>query len=241
MRKPTRIELALVVMGLVMFGLWRMSVRSGAAISADIVLVKAERVEAERRATDAHRATQSLQREKITGDLIAGDSIAKLTAANEVAEARANEVAAEGRATFVAILNSLADSLPDMADVTLLVESRELQHQIEVLSLRDMVGRERSASDILRGQLGRSNDLVGGLQRELTLSHEDIQLANVQLGLLESMHGKGFSNLELASLSTAAFFVSTKVLNAPTIEGLVVGATTWVVLDGDSKLLRWIL
>ncbi len=227
MRAPTRLEFALVVVGLVVFGLWRASVGNAAAKEAALEVVRVER-------EDVRRENERLLRVKVETDKAAADTIAQLQGRIVDLEHDVDRAASTGRETYGKILDALVDSLPDLDDVRLLVEARERQHQMEVVSLRGIIDAERSASTVLLGQLASANTLIDGFS-------EDIQLANDQIALLESMRGKGFSNLELASLSTAAFFVSTKALSANTFEGLVVAGGTWVVLKGGSSLLGWIL
>ncbi len=224
MRAPTRLELLLAVVAVVAFGFWRSGVRSVAAKEAELVIVRAER-------EDVQRENDVLRAEKEEIDRIAADSIEVLEAIVEEAEHMASRAASAGRTAFVRILEAVPDSMPVLRA---LVERRERMHENEVEVLRIVIEAERDAADVLRGQLRARDALIMGVESELVVASE-------QIDLLESLKSPGLSTLESVSISTGAYFASTELLGASVLEGLVVGGATFVVLEGASMLLWWIL
>lgn len=223
MRAPTRAEIVLAVLCIVAALLVKAAWGSEAAKEAELRIVRAEREEAQ-------RENVLLRQKKDEIDRAAADSIAQLEAKIEDAELRATEAATAGREMFVEIIEAVPDSMPELRA---LVERRERMHETEVAVLRIVIDAERDAARVLRGQLTASNALIRGLESELVVAGEQIEL-------LESLRDPGLSTLESASLSTGAYFFSTEVLGASVIEGLIVGGTTFVVLQGGSMLLGWI-
>ena len=223
MRAPTRPELLLAVICMAAFGMWRSGVNSAAAKEAELELVRSER-EAVQRENDALRAA------KDQVDRIAADSIAQLNAVVEDAERRASEVSAEGRDTYVRIIESVPDSMPE---IRALVERRERMHETEVMVLNIVIDAERDAADVLRGQITARDTLISGLESELVIATE-------QVALLEDLRHDGFSTLESAALGAGGYLVTTNVLGGSTIEALIVGGTTFLVTQGGSKLIDWI-
>ena len=223
MRAPTRLELLLAVICMAAFGMWRSGVNSVAAKQAELELVRSER-EAAQRENDALRAA------KDRVDEIAADSIAQLNAVVEDAEHRASEVSAEGRETYVRIIEAVPDSMPE---IRALVERRERMHETEVAVLNIVIDAERDAADVLRGQITARDALISGLESEIGIATE-------QVALLEDLRHDGFSTLESAALGLGGYLVTTNVLGGSTIEGLIVGGTTLLVTQGGSKLIDWI-
>ena len=223
MRAPTRPELLLAMLALSAFGLWRAGVNSVAAKEAELELVRSER-EAAQRENDALRAA------KDQVDQIAADSIAQLQAVVADAERRASEVSAEGRQTYVRIIEAVPDSMPE---IRALVERRERMHETEVAVLNIVIDAERDAADVLRGQITARDALISGLESELVVATE-------QVALLEDLRHDGFSTLESAALGAGGYLVTTELLGGSTLEGLVVGGATFVVLQGGSLLAGWI-
>ncbi len=223
MRAPTRPELLLAVICMAAFGLWRAGVNSVAAKEAELELVRSER-EAAQRENDALRAA------KDQIDRIAADSIAQLNAVVEDAERRASEVSAEGRETYVRIIEAVPDSMPE---IRALVERRERMHETEVAVLNIVIDAERDAADVLLGQITARDTLISGLESELVIATE-------QIALLEDLRHDGFSTLESAALGAGGYLVTTNVLGGSTIEGLIVGGTTLLVTQGGSMLLDWL-
>ena len=223
MRAPTRPELLLAVITVVGFGLWRVSVGSDAAKAAEILLKDAEREE-----LLLENAVLRAERDEV--DRIAADSIAQLEAVVEAAEIRATEASAAGREIFVQIIETVPDSMPELGA---LVERRERMHETEVVVLREIIDAERDAADVLRGQLTAANALITGIESELALAGEQIEL-------LEDLRSPGLSTLEALGLSSGAYVIATEALGGSTLEGLIVGGTTFVVLKGGSMLLGWI-
>ena len=223
MRAPTRPELLLAMLALSAFGLWRAGVHSVAAKEAELELVRSER-EAVQRENDALRAA------KDRVDQIAADSIAQLQAVVADAERRASEVSAEGRETYVRIIESVPDSMPE---IRALVERRERMHETEVAVLNIVIDAERDAADVLRGQITARDTLISGLESELVIATE-------QIALLEDLRHDGFSTLESAALGAGGYVIATEALGASTLEGLIAGGTTFLVTQGGSKLIDWI-
>ena len=223
MRAPTRPELLLAILALSAFGLWRAGVNSVAAKEAELELVRSER-EAAQRENDALRAA------KDQVDQIAADSIAQLNAVVEDAERRASEVSAEGRETYVRIIEAVPDSMPELRS---LVERRERMHETEVAVLNIVIDAERDAADILRGQITERDTLISGLESELVIATE-------QVALLEDLRHDGFSTLESAALGAGGYLVTTDVLGGSTIEALIVAGTTFLAAKGGSFLIDWI-
>ena len=223
MRAPTRPELLLAILALSALGLWRAGVDSVAAKEAELELVRSER-EAVQRENDALRA----DRDQV--DRIAADSIAQLQAVVADAERRASEVSAEGRETYVQIIEAVPDSMPE---IRALVERRERMHENEVAVLNIVIDAERDAADVLRGQITARDTLITGLEAEIVL-------ANDQIALLEELRHDGLSNLEAAGLGLGGYVMATEALGASTLEGLIVGGTTFLVTQGGSKLIDWI-
>ena len=223
MRAPTRPELLLAILALSAFGLWRAGVNSVAAKEAELELVRSER-EAVQRENDALRAA----RDQV--DRAAADSIATLEAAIADAELRASEAASQGRETYVQIIEAVPDSMPE---IRALVERRERMHETEVAVLNIVIDAERDAADVLRGQITARDTLISGLEAELVV-------ANEQVALLEDLRHDGFSTLESAALGTGGYLVATEMLGGSTLEGLIVGGTTFLVTQGGSKLIDWI-
>ena len=106
-------------------------------------------------------------------------------------------------------------------------------HENEVAVLRIVIDAERDAADVLRSQLRARDSLITGLESELVVADQQIEL-------LKSLKSPGLSTLESVSLSTGAYFASTEILGASVLEGLIVGGVTFVVLEGGSRLLGWI-
>ena len=223
MRAPTRPELLLAILALSAFGMWRAGVDSVAAKEAELEFVRSER-EAAQRENNALRAA------KDQVDRIAADSIAQLQAVVADAERRASEGSAEGRETYVQIIEAVPDSMPELRS---LVERRERMHETEVAVLNIVIDAERDAADVLRGQITARDTLITGLEAEIVL-------ANDQIALLEELRHDGFSTLESAALGAGGYLVTTELLGGSTLEGLVVGGATFVVLQGSSMLLGWI-
>ena len=223
MRAPTRPELLLAILALSAFGMWRAGVNSVAAKEAELELVRSER-EAAQRENDALRAA------KDQVDQIAADSIAQLNAVVKDAERRASEVSAEGRETYVQIIEAVPDSMPE---IRALIERRERMHETEVMVLNIVIDAERDAADVLRGQITARDTLITGLEAEIVL-------ANDQIALLEELRHDGLSNLEAAGLGLGGYVIATEALGASTLEGLIVGGTTFLVTQGGSKLIDWI-
>ena len=223
MRAPTRPELLLAVVCMAAFGMWRAGVDSVAAKEAELELVRSER-EAVQRENDALRAA------KDQVDRIAADSIAQLNAVVEDAEHRASEVSAEGRDTYVQIIETVPDSMPE---IRALVERRERMHEAEVAVLNIVIDAERDAADVLRGQITARDTLISGLESELGIATE-------QVALLEDLRHDGLSTLESAALGAGGYLVTTNVLGGSTLEALIVGGTTLLVTQGGSKLIDWI-
>ena len=223
MRPPTRPELLLAVICMAGFGLWRAGVNSVAAKEAELELVRSER-EAVQRENDALRAA------KDQVDRIAADSIAQLNAVVEDAERQASEVSAEGRETYVRIIEAVPDSMPE---IRALVERRERMHETEVAVLNIVIDAERDAADILRGQITARDALISGLESEIVIATE-------QVALLEDLRHDGFSTLESAALGAGGYLVTTELLGGSTIEALIVGGRTLLVTQGGSTLLDWI-
>ena len=223
MRTPTRPELLLAVICMAAFGMWRSGVNSAAAKEAELELVRSER-EAVQRENSALRAA------KDRVDRIAADSIATLQAVVADAEQRVSEASAEGRDTYVRIIEAMPDSMPELRS---LVERRERMHETEVAVLNIVIDAERDAADVLHGQITARDALISGLEAELVV-------ANDQITLLEDLRHDGFSTLESAALGAGGYLVTTNVLGASTLEGLIVGGTTFLVTQGGSKLIDWI-
>ena len=223
MRAPTRPELLLAILALSAFGLWRAGVDSVAAKEAELELVRSER-EAVQRENDALRAA------KDQVDQIAADSIATLEAAIVDAELRASEAASQSRETYVQIIEAVPDSMPE---IRALVERRERMHETEVAVLNIVIDAERDAADVLRGQITARDALISGLESELVVATE-------QVALLEDLRHDGFSTLESAALGAGGYLVTTNVLGGSTLEGLIVGGTTFLSAKGGSKLIGWI-
>ena len=198
-------------------------VNSVAAKEAELELVRSER-EAAQRENDALRAA------KDQVDQIAADSIAQLNAVVKDAERRASEVSAEGRETYVQIIEAVPDSMPE---IRALIERRERMHETEVMVLNIVIDAERDAADVLRGQITARDTLITGLEAEIVL-------ANDQIALLEELRHDGLSNLEAAGLGLGGYVIATEALGASTLEGLIVGGTTFLVTQGGSKLIDWI-
>ena len=223
MRAPTRPELLLAMLALSAFGLWRAGVNSVAAKEAELELVRSER-EAAQLENDALRAA------KDRVDQIAADSIAQLNAVVEDAERRASEVSDEGHETYVQIIESVPDSMPE---IRALVERRERMHETEVAVLNIVIDAERDAADVLPGQITARDALISGLESELGIATE-------QVALLEDLRHDGLSTLESAALGAGGYLVTTNVLGGSTIEALIVGGTTFLAAKGGSKLIDWI-
>ena len=222
MRAPTRPELLLAILALSAFGMWRAGVNSVAAKQAELELVRSER-EAAQLENDALRAA------KDRVDQIAADSIATLEAAIVDAELRASEAASQSRETYVQIIEAVPDSMPE---IRALVERRERMHETEVAVLNIVIDAERDAADVLRGQITARDTLISGLEAELVI-------ANEQVALLEELRHDG-RNLEAAGLGLGGYVIATEALGASTLEGLIVGGTTFLVTQGGSKLIGWI-
>ena len=223
MRAPTRPELLLAILALSALGLWRAGVNSVAAKEAELELVRSER-------EAAQRENDNLRAAKDQIDRIAADSIAQLNAVVEDAERRASEVSAEGRDTYVQIIEAVPDSMPVLQT---LVERRERMHESEVAVLNIVIDAERDAADVLRGQITARDALISGLEAELVI-------ANEQVALLEDLRHDGLSTLESAALGAGGYLVTTNVLGGSTLEGLIVAGTTLLVTQGGSKLIDWI-
>ena len=223
MRAPTRPELLLAILALSALGLWRAGVDSVAAKEAELELVRSER-EAAQLENDALRAA------KDQVDRIAADSMAVLEAVVADAERRASEVSAEGRDTYVQIIEAVPDSMPE---IRALVERRERMHETEVAVLNIVIDAERDAADVLRGQITARDTLISGLESE-------IDIATEQVALLEDLRHDGLSTLESAALGAGGYLVTTNVLGGGTTEGLIVGGTTFLVTQGGSILIDWI-
>lgn len=223
MRAPSRPELILALVALSAFGLWQWSTRSVAAKDAEIRIVDAERKEVQ-------RENATLRSARVQDDRQAEDSIAGLHEIIQDAEELAAQVASAGRETYVEIIEAVPDTMPELRA---LIERRERMHTTEVAVLREVIDAERSAGDVLRGQLSQANGLLSGIESELVLAGE-------QIGLLEELRDDGLSNLEAMSIGVGGYFVATEVLGATMIEGLVVGGVTFIVSQGGSKLFRWI-
>ena len=223
MRAPTRPELLLAVICMAAFGMWRSGVNSAAAKEAELELVRSER-EAVQRENSALRAA------KDRVDRIAADSITTLQAVVADAEQRVSEASAEGRDTYVRIIEAVPDSMPE---IRALVERRERMHENEVAVLNIVIDAERDAADVLRGQITARDALISGLESEIGIATE-------QVALLEDLRHDGFSTLESAALGASGYLVTTNVLGGSTIEGLIAGGTTFLVTQGGSKLIDWI-
>ena len=50
----------------------------------------------------------------------------------------------------------------------------------------------------------------------------------------------GLSTLEAVSISAAGYLVTTDLLGGSTLEGLIVGGGTFLVVKGGPRLLGWI-
>ena len=223
MRAPTRAELLLAVLCVIAAILLRAAWAREGAKEAELVIVRIEREEAQ-------HENDVLRTLKAEVDRIASDSIATLRAVAEDAEERASQAATEGRTAFVAVLEAVPDSMPALRA---LVERRERMHENEVAVLRIVIDAERDAADVLRGQIRARDALITGLESELVVADQQIEL-------LESLKSPGLSTLESVSISTGAYFASTELLGASVLEGLIVGGVTFVVLEGGSRLLGWI-
>ena len=223
MRTPTRPELLLAVICMAAFGMWRSGVNSAAAKEAELELVRSER-EAVQRENSALRAA------KDRVDRIAADSIATLQAVVADAEQRVSEASAEGRDTYVRIIEAVPDSMPALRS---LVERRERMHETEVAVLNIVIDAERDAADVLRGQITERDALISGLESEIVIATE-------QVALLEDLRHDGFSTLESAALGAGGYLVTTNVLGGSTIEALIVAGTTFLAAKGGSKLIDWI-
>ncbi|MEE8551485.1 MAG: hypothetical protein V3T08_09570 [Gemmatimonadota bacterium] len=237
MRAPTRPELLLAVLCIVAALLVKAAWGSDAAKEAELVLAKAETVELRDSLARVNEETDVLRREKADADLAAADSLAVLTDVIADAEHRAETLAISGRETFAEIIEAVPDSLPELRD---LIERREQLHETEVAVLREVIAGERSASGVLRGQLTTANALIRGQDIELGVGRALIESLESEVEILEDLRSPGLSTREAASISVNAYFVSTQALGASTLEGLLVGGATFVVLEGGSMLLGWI-
>lgn len=237
MRAPTRAELLLVALAVVGFALWRSGLRSAAAKEAELELVKAETAELESELERSHNETDALRREKADADRAAADSLAVLSDVIDDAELRAEELASSGREVFEEIIETVPDALPDLRA---LVIERERIHNEEIAQKDTTIAAERDAAAVLRGQLTAANSLILGQGIELGASSALIGSLENENQILEELRSPGLSTLEAVSISVNAYFVSTQALDASTVEGLIVGGATFVVLEGGSKLLGWI-
>ena len=223
MRAPTRLELLLAVLCIVAGFLVKAAWGSESEKEAELELVRSER-EAAQLENDALRAA------KDQIDRIAADSIAVLEAVVADAEQRVSEASAEGRDTYVQIIEAVPDSMPE---IRALVERRERMHETEVAVLNIVIDAERDAADVLRGQITARDALISGLESEIVIATE-------QVALLEDLRHDGLSTLESAALGAGGYLVTTNVLGGSTLEGLIVGGTTLLVTQGGSKLIDWI-
>lgn len=171
-----------------------------------------------------------LRQEKIEVDEIAADSFAVLEVVIQDAERRITVIAAEGRQTFVEIIEAIPDSMPELRAQ---IELREEQHDEEIAQKDTIIATERLASDVLRGQLSATNILLSGVETELVL-------ANDQIVFLEGINDDGLNNLESAAIGLGAYIVTTEAFDAEPINGLIIGGTTFLVVKGGSKFLSWI-
>ncbi len=223
MRKPHLSEVILFVVTVVVFFVVKSELKSDAANELEYKRLVENR--------DYFRVqNDSLRNEKVEVDRIAADSFAILEVVIADAEREITVIAAVGRQTFVEIIEVVSDTMPELR---ILIEEREELHIEEVDSLNSVVGSERSAANVLRGQLTISNNLLAGVESELVL-------ANDQIVFLESLRDDGLNNLESAGIGVSAYLISTEFLKATTFEGVVIGGGTFLVVKGGSKLLSWI-
>lgn len=171
-----------------------------------------------------------LRQEKTQVDLVAADSFAVLRVVIADAERRITVIAAEGRQTFIEIIEAVPDSMPELRAQ---IELRERMHENEVAVKDLVIEAERDAASVLRNQLRASNGLLAGIESELVL-------ANDQIVFLENLHDDGLSNLESASIGLGAYIVAVEALNATTVEGAVIGGVTFLVVKGGSKFISWL-
>ncbi len=237
MRAPTRPELVLAVLCIVAALLVRAAWGSEARKEAELELQQAETVELEAELATAREETDELRREKQEGDQAAADSLATLSIAVEDAELRAYALATASREAFEGILDAVPDSLPELRAQ---VERREELHQAEVAVLREIIGAERDAAGVLRGQLTTANALIRGQDIELETGRALIESQGEQIAILEDLRSPGIGTREAVSLSVNAFFISREALGASTLEGLIAAGATFVVVKGGSMLLDWI-
>ena len=54
------------------------------------------------------------------------------------------------------------------------------------------------------------------------------------------MRKTGLHNLEAMSLGVGGYLIATELLGGSTLEGLIVGGGTFVVVKGGSMLIDWI-
>ena len=237
MRAPTRPELLLAVLCIIAALVVKAARGSEAEKEAELELAQAETLEFEDDLARANEVTERLRREKSDADRIAADSLALLGDVIADAERRAETLAAAGREAFDEILETVPDSLPELRT---LIERREVTHELEVAVLNEVISGERSVSGVLREQLTAANTLIRGQEIELNAGGALIQSLENEVEILEDLRNPGLSTLEAVSIGAGGYLVTTNVLGGSTIEGLIVGGTTFLVTQGGSKLIDWI-
>ena len=217
MRLPTKAELILVALCIIAGFLVKAAWGSEAEKEAELRIVRTER--------DVLRRTNVVlrfERDEVDRKA-AADSIARAAVIGQ-AETVAAEADTAGREVFLRIVEVVPDSVRE------LVVERERLHVVQIAQKDTIIVQERSASAVLRGQLVARDSLIVGLESDIALADDEIEL-------LEDLRSPGLSTTESASIAVNTYFVSTEALGASTLEGLIIGGVTFVVLEGGSLLL----
>ena len=97
-----------------------------------------------------------------------------------------------------------------------------------------MIDAEWDVASVLRGQLQAANAVICACEAELESRTERSKSST------SCTTAGSATSIEAAALGGAGYLVTTELLGGSTLEGLVVGGATFVVLQGGSLLAGWI-